>query len=265
VSWNALCIRGLVDAGEQLGRDDCILAARRALDHMRNVHWQSGRLYSVARGDKAYLNAYLDDYAFLLDAVLASLAARWRDNDVAFAIELADTMLKLFEDRDTGGFYFTSHDHETLLARPKSFADDSMPAGNGVAVRGLQELGRLLGEPRYLDAAAGALRAGMGAADQWPSAHAILLRALRDQLLPAARVILRYSDDAEAARWRTAAMDAIGARGRVYLVPDDATGLSTRCAGTDAPVSAYRCDLTGSCVAFDSLAELLDAAPTFSA
>lgn len=265
VSWNALGIRGLVDAALHLQRDDCTVAACRALDYVREVHWHNGCLFGAGRAGTGYLDAYLDDYAFLLDAVLRLLALKWRDADLAFATALADTMLARFEDPDKGGFYFTSHTHETLLARPKLFADDSMPAGNGAAVCGLQELGRLLGEPRFLDAAARTLRAGMGAADQWPSAHATLLRALRDHSMPAARVVLRYASGAEAGRWGTAVMDACGGRGRVYSIPGDTTVMSARCPGTGAPVSACLCNPDGSTVPFDSLERLLDAVHAFSA
>jgi uncharacterized protein YyaL (SSP411 family) len=115
--------------------------------------WHDGRLLATARGGRAHLDAYLDDYAFLLAALLELMQAEFRIDDLDFAIELADSLLARFEDKAAGGFFFTAHDHETLIHRPKSGHDNATPAGNGVAAFALQRLGHLLGETRYLEAA----------------------------------------------------------------------------------------------------------------
>ena len=88
------------------------------------------------------------------------MQARWRGEDLAFARALADTLLQRFEDRERGGFWFTAEGAETPLYRPKGFADEAMPAGNGVAAAALARLGWLAGETRYLDAAERTLRGG---------------------------------------------------------------------------------------------------------
>ena len=64
---------------------------------------------------------------------LRLLQTRWRADWLEFAVEIADALLERFEDRERGGFWFTAHDHEALMHRSKSFSDDSLPAGNGVA------------------------------------------------------------------------------------------------------------------------------------
>src|SRR5262249_47958418 len=109
------------------------------------------------------LDAYLDDHALLIDAILALLTVRFDASWLRFATELADALLTRFEDQSHGGFFFTAHDHETLIHRSRSFMDDATPAGNAIAAKALQRLGWLLGEPRYLWAAERTLRAA------WPS------------------------------------------------------------------------------------------------
>ena len=244
-AWNALSIRGLADAGQQLGRSDCLDAATRAVDFLYQSHWQDGRLLATSRDGHAHLNAYLDDYAFLMDALLVLLSARWRDSDLTFAIALADALLEHFEDRENGAFFFTSDDHENLIQKARSFGDDSLPNGNGVAVRSLLELGFLVGESRYLDAAERALKAGMSEASRWPSAHATLMRALLDFTTPPARVVLRCDERADASAWLDLAAERLSTRSRCYVIPSAAAALpgllGSRSAAEGATVTAYFC------------------------
>ena len=133
--------------------------------------------------------------------------------------------------------------HEGLIQRDKPFGDESLPSGNGNAVRALMELGFLLGEPRYLDAAERALRAGMIEAEKWPSAHATLMSALLDHTEPPPRAILRCSDDTDATEWLTMASERLSTRSRCYLIPSTAAALpgqlANRSATEGAPVTAY--------------------------
>ena len=133
-------------------------SARRALDFLRAVLWRDARLLATFKDGRAHLNAYLDDHAFLLAALLESMQADFRRADLDFAVALADVLLTQFEDRERGGFFFTSHDHEQLILRPKPAFDNATPSGNGVAALALQRLGHLVGEPRYLEAAERTMR-----------------------------------------------------------------------------------------------------------
>ncbi|MFT4563271.1 MAG: hypothetical protein ACI9BW_003025 [Gammaproteobacteria bacterium] len=240
---NALCIRGLADVGRELDRPDCIDAATRAVDYLVQSHWQNGRLVTSTRGGNGSLVGYLDDYAFLIDALLTLLSARWRDSDLNFAIELADCMLENFEDRTNGGFFFTSNNHETLPQRQKPVADDSIPSGNGNAVRALVELGSLIGESRYLEAAERALRASMTQMDDWPSAHATLVRGLLDIASPPRRVIIRCADVATSQPWAAAIENELTSRDRCYVITNSAATLpgllASRNADQGAEVTAY--------------------------
>ena len=182
------------------------------------------QLLATYKDGKAHLNAYLDDYAFLIDGILGLLQARWRPRDLTFACELAEVLLNRFEDRENGGFYFTSDNHEQLIQRPKGFADEATPSGNGIAATVLTRLGHLLGETRYLEAAERTLKQAAQAMRTSPMGHASLLNAYRDHLEPPQIVILRGRGEA-LEQWREHSVKDY-APGRFTLaIADDAQGL----------------------------------------
>jgi len=129
------------------------------------------------------------------------MQAGFRRRDLDWAIEIADALLQRFEDAANGGFFFTSHDHEALIHRPKPAHDNATPAGNGVAAQALVTLGHWLGEPRYLDAAERTLRAFASELGERPSGVASLLIALEDSESPPTSVLLR-GDPGTAAAWQ---------------------------------------------------------------
>ena len=107
-SWNALMIKALVIASMALARPDFADAAQAALDFIIENSWQNQRLLAVWTEGHAHLPAYLDDYAFLLDALLEFLQIRWHDEYFQWAIILADQMLNYFYDDENGGFFYTA-------------------------------------------------------------------------------------------------------------------------------------------------------------
>jgi len=257
-SWNALAIAALATAARCLARADYAAAAQAALQYLRRVHWQHGRLLATSARGEARLAAYLDDHAFLLDAILELASVRFDAGQLAWAVELAELMLRHFEDRAAGGFFFTADDQEALISRPKSFGDEAIPAGNAVAARALLRLGYLLGEPRYLLAAERTLRAAWPALCKYPESHASMLLALEDYLSAPQIVILR-GDVAALQPWQRA-LDAVFAPRRWCLaVPADATGLPPALASKpagDAPL-AYVCRGSQCSAPLSSLADLL--------
>ena len=156
-----------------------------------HVLWRDGRLLATYKDGRAHLNAYLDDHAFLLAALLESMQADFRRDDLDFAVALADALLSQFEDRERGGFFFTSHDHEPLILRPKPGLDNATPSGNGVAALALQRLGHLVGEPRYLEAAERTLRLFYPQLARHPSGFSTLCMALAEHCDPPTVVVLR--------------------------------------------------------------------------
>jgi uncharacterized protein len=241
-SWNGLAIAGMATAARALDRPDFADSAARAVDFIRSTLWRDGRLLAVYKDDQARFPAYLDDYAFLLDGVLELLQTRWRSENLAFATALAEAMLDHFEDRTNGGFYFTADDHEALMHRSKSFQDEAVPAGNGVAAQALTRLGLLLGETRYLDAAARTLRAGWLPLERYPHAHSSLLIALEEQLEPLDVVIIR-GDPAEGARWRDELARVYSPSRLVFAIERDARNLPPALADkkAEADTVAYIC------------------------
>ena len=198
-SWNALMIEGMVRAATVFNRSDWLDSARRALDFIRATMWQDGRLLATYRNGRAHLNAYLDDHAFLLAALLETLQAELRAPDLEWAEDLAEAMLERFEDRNNGGFFFTSHDHEKLIHRPKASHDDATPSGNAVAAWALQRLGHLTGETRYLAAAERVLELFYTQMCERKGGYASLASALAEHLRPPTVVVLRGSTEAASA------------------------------------------------------------------
>jgi uncharacterized protein YyaL (SSP411 family) len=177
-SWNALMIEGMAHAARVFRRDDWNLSARRAMDFVTAKMCKQGRLLATYKDGRAHLNGYLDDYAFLLAALLEMLQAEFAAGDLQLATTLADTLLERFEDRVAGGFFFTSDDHEALILRPKPGADNATPSGNGIAVLVLTRLAHLLGESRYLQAADKAVRLFFPAMLRQPGGFSTLCTAL---------------------------------------------------------------------------------------
>jgi len=140
VSWNALAIRGMARAGRAFGRPEWIASARRALEFIRVTMGRNGRLLATYKDGRAHLNAYLDDYALLIAALLELMQDKFSTADLQWATALADVLLEQFEDPADGGFYFTGRDHERLIHRPKPGHDHATPSGNAVAAWALGRL-----------------------------------------------------------------------------------------------------------------------------
>ena len=223
-SWNALMMKGMAVAALRLGEPAWQASAESALTFIRENLWKENRLLATCKDGKAHINAYVDDHAFLIDAILAMLSNRWDGSWLEFAVTLADVMLERFYDREGGGFFFTSHDHEKLLQRRKDFMDDSLPAGNGVAAGALIRLGHLIGNRDYLDAAEQTLRRAWPGLRRYPHAHNAVLSALEDRFYPPLQAVIR-APAAETNRWLDAARPILNLRDRVYAIPDDAGDL----------------------------------------
>jgi uncharacterized protein YyaL (SSP411 family) len=190
-SWNALMIAALADAGAALGREDHLDAARRCAEFVwTQMRSGDGRLHRSWKDGEARLGAYLEDYAYLVEALLtlyeASFEVRWFDA----ARETADLMIELFGDPEHGGFFTTAHDHEQLIARRKDVDDHPIPSGNSSAAYGLLRLAALTGEREYERHAVGVFRLLHRAASRHPHGLAHLLRAMDFHFAPVKEVAL---------------------------------------------------------------------------
>ena len=224
VGWNGLMIRAMARAARHLDRADLAASATRAVDFIRSRLWIDGRLRASYKDGRARFAGYLDDYAFLAEGLVELLQYRWRACDLTLACRLADVLLEHFQDPD-GGFFFTAHDHEALLHRPKPMADESTPSGNGVAARVLIRLGHLLGEPRYLAAAHGALKAAWPVLERYPEAHGALLQALELALTPPEIIVIRGRDAQLREAWQRCVNAGYHPRRVSFAIPDDARDL----------------------------------------
>ncbi len=166
VSWNALVIRGLAEAGFYLDRREWLELARGAFDRLLELtQKEDGSLASVYyAGVGARHTGHLDDYSFMIEAAL-SLAGKveWLESGASgrylqAAIRLTDYVLEHFKDSVGIGFYFTSDQHEQLAVRKKDWFDSAQPAGNSCLVRIFSALYALTGEARYADALADQLK-----------------------------------------------------------------------------------------------------------
>jgi len=200
-SWNALMIAGMAHAARVLGRDEWLQSARRALDFIRTSMWRDGKLLATAKDGRAHLDAYLDDHAYLLAALLEMMQARFDARDLAWAREIAAVLMEKFHDREAGGFFFTAHDHEQLIHRPKPGPDNATPSGNAVAALALNRLAFLVGDARLSEAAADTIALFWGGLERQPEAFGTLLAALAEQLEPPRTVIVRGAEG-ELAPWR---------------------------------------------------------------
>ncbi len=184
--WNALMIHALATAANALDpgvwRSDCKryrdAATRSAEFILRSMSRPDGRLLHTWRHGQAKLDAYLDDYAYFINALVTLYEATFEERWIDEAVRLADLMRLHFEDKDNGGFFFTADDHEQLIARNKDFHDASVPSGNGMAATALIRLAKLTGKTAYLESALGAIAAGVPIMERAPTAAGQLLIAL---------------------------------------------------------------------------------------
>jgi uncharacterized protein len=194
--WNALMISALADAGAVLERDDYLKAATICasflLSERRNGE---GRLLRTPR-----IGAFVDDYAYLIEALITLYEATFDPAIYREAVALADTMIAHFSDPERGGFFTTPDDHERLITRRKDLEDSPVPSGSSSAAFGLLRLALLSGEGSYERDALGVLRLLYPMAGRHPGAFGHLLRALDFYLAPVREVAIVGPDAGELLR-----------------------------------------------------------------
>jgi uncharacterized protein YyaL (SSP411 family) len=194
-SWNALAIAALADAGAALGRDDFLDAARACAEFvLGQLRDEAGNLLRTYKDGRAHLNAYLEDHAFLLEALLTLYESTFEERWFIEAQALSETTIERFGDPERGGFYSTSGDHEELIARRKEVGDHPIPSGNSSAAMAMLRLAALTGERRYEEAGTSVLALFGQPAVQHPDAFAHLLRALDFHLSPTREIALIGDD-----------------------------------------------------------------------
>ncbi len=177
-AWNGLMISAFAKAGFALADENYIKSAKQAAQFVLNHLFINKRLYRSYKDKKARHNAYLDDYAFFIAALLDIYEATHDLYWLEKAIELEDILAKHYEDSKNGGFFRTAMDHEELIAREKPNYDGAEPSGNSVAVLNLLRLYSLTTKTAYLNRAEKGLKAFLGDPLSNPASLTEMLLAL---------------------------------------------------------------------------------------
>ncbi len=185
-SWNALMISALADAGAALEQpaylEAAVGCAEFVLERMRDP---DGRLLRTFSEGRASVDAYLEDYAFLLEALLVLFEVTCEERWFTHSRALADQLIARFADPKNGGFFSTADDAEALIVRRKELEDTPIPAGASSAAMGLLRLAQLTGDAGYEQQALGAIALTREIAPRHPTAFGHMLQAMHWRLAPA--------------------------------------------------------------------------------
>ena len=157
-SWNGLMLRAFAEAAAVLDRPDYLAAARNNARFVLSSLRRGDRLLRTYKAGEAKLNGYLEDYAFLIDGLIALHEATFEERWLVEAIALGQSMTDLFWDEASGQFYDTGLDHEELIVRPRDISDNAIPAGSSAAASVLLRLAVITGDGDYERRAITALR-----------------------------------------------------------------------------------------------------------
>jgi hypothetical protein len=247
-SWNALMISALAETGAALGRQDYLDAAIGCasflLTDLRNG---DGRLLRTWKDGRAAIDAYLEDHAFLLEALVSLYEATGDVRWYGEATAVAGAMIELFADPERGGFFTTGSGAEQLAARRKDLEDSPIPSGNSAAAFGLLRLALLSGDGRYERHGLGVLRLLFPMAARHPLAFGHLLGAADFYLAPVKEVAI-VGPDPEAAELLRVVRDSY--RPHVVLALGGATGGATGAAADGVPLLEGREPVDGRAAAY---------------
>jgi uncharacterized protein YyaL (SSP411 family) len=250
-AWNGLMIATLAQAGAVLEKPAYTEAAARAADfilsRMRTPDGRLLRTYSAGAPPK--LNAYLEDYAFLLDALVSLYEATFTPRWVEAALDLTQVMIEQFWDPAKGGFFYTGRDHEQLIARSKDPQDNAIPSGNSMAVTALLRLAKLTGRVDLHEKATATLRLFSGLLASHPLAFGQMLVAVDFYLSPVQEFAVVGDPSAEDTRRALRALRTRFLPNRVLALkpaagaPDHLDELLPLLAGKSSggPVTVYVC------------------------
>lgn len=197
-SWNALMVDALACAGSVLDEPRYVSAAQRAGTFiLRELRRADGRLLHSWRNGEAKLDAYLDDYAYLINALVTLYEADFDERWIDHATALAEVVMQRFHDPHDGGFFYTADDHERLIARQKDLQDSSVPSASGMIATALLRLGALTGRTAFQGAARETLQQAVGLMANVPTAAGQSLMAADLLIGPLREMVVIGGDDTE--------------------------------------------------------------------
>ncbi|MEK7257035.1 MAG: hypothetical protein AAB316_19935 [Bacteroidota bacterium] len=171
LDWNALMISAYAKAYQALGKEEYKQAAVRCLHFLLKKMTQPDgiTLFHTYKNGKAQYDAFLDDYAFLVEAMLDVQEITFDPSWLLQADRYMTFILENFLDTDEKLFFFTSSKQKDILLRRKDLYDSATPSGNSTMVRNLQRLGTLLDKPNYRELAGEMLLTMKDAVERYPS------------------------------------------------------------------------------------------------
>ena len=198
-SWNGLMLAALAEAGAILGEPRYVAAAERAADFLlKTMRTPAGRLLRTYKDGQAKLNAYLDDYANLIDGLTRLFEATGEPRWIESALELTQTLVDEFHDAEKGGFFYVGSSHEALIARQKDAYDNATPSGNAMAATALVRLAALTGRDDLDKLARSTVQSVHLVMERMPTAAGQSLVALDFLLAPAREfAVIAGSDPTE--------------------------------------------------------------------
>jgi uncharacterized protein len=194
-AWNGLMLASFAEAAAILGRDDYAEVARKNAAFVLENLRRDGLLLRTYKDGQAKLNAYLEDYAFLIDGLLLLFETTGESRWIRASLELAEKMIEEFWDSDQGGFFFTGTSHEELIVRSKDYFDNATPSGNSVAADVLLRLALLTNNDDFKRRAVTVLRLIADSASRYPSGFGRALSALDFYLGRPKEVVIVGTDD----------------------------------------------------------------------
>jgi hypothetical protein len=196
-NWNGLMIAAFAKAAQVFDEERYLLAARKSADFILNkMRDTEGRLYHRYRQGEAYVDGFLDDYAFLSWGLIELYEACFEIMYLQSALELTKTIMEGFWDKSRGGFYQTREDTEVLL-RKKQTNDSALPSGNSVETLNLLRLARLTANPAHEEDANKTIQAFSKTIEDLPETHVFMLLALDFALGPTYEIIVVGNPDTD--------------------------------------------------------------------
>lgn len=204
-AWNALMIAAFAKAYQVLGKEEDRLTAESAASFLKNILTDpGGRLFVRYRDGDAAGSGYLEDYAYTVWAFLSLYDATFDAGHLKTALDYAETMCGLFEDKERGGFYLYADDAEQLMVRPKETYDGALPSGNAVAAFVLAKLSKLTAEQVWEERAVRQLGYLSSPVMEYPAGHCFGLMAAMLAIYPTKEILCAVGSPDEAQNIRKA-------------------------------------------------------------
>ena len=200
--WNGLMIAALAKGSQivEIESPKYIEVCNSALDFIQKNMLKNGRLLHRYRDGEAKVNAYLDDYAFLIWGLIELFEATFENKYLDLALSLNEDLIKHFWDEKDGGFYFTDSENKDVLLRKKEIYDGAIPSGNSVAMLNLLRLSHITSDEKLKDYAIKLEKAFSNSIKETPSAYTQLLCALDFKLSVPCEIVISGNPNSDDTR-----------------------------------------------------------------